>query len=252
MIQLILVLIFSIGITFTNRVGISKPDVKPKVYPSKYSKFFHFGFKNLSADLYWLRVLQSIDYCENETAEKAVNQGQGVDDILAQTLRPSRCHKGWVFQMLDLVTDLAPKFRKSYRIGAELLSVGVDDREGARIIFDKGVKQFPDYWELSYSASYHYLFEFQNPSKAAELLMGAAEAGGPYWFRQMAATLLTRSGKFAMAEITLKSYIEKYQGMRGEKQARLRLKEIYINQGLSEREATAKLNTYLKSVGLGE
>lgn len=204
---------------------MQRPSIKPKVYPVKYQNKLHFGFANIMADLYWLRVIQNMDYCENETS-KSYNPGIGVDKILKAELNPSRCQKGWVFQMLDLVTDLAPRFRKVYRIGGEMLSVAVDDREGAKIIFDKGLRQFPDYWELLYSASYHYLFEYQNPEKAADLLLQAANVGGPFWFRQMAGTLYSRAGRLVMAEITLKSYIENYDGQRGVEQAKKRLLEL--------------------------
>lgn len=237
----ILALFFISLILATKDIGEFSTALSPKVYPSKYSKHFHLGFKNTMADSYWIRVLQNIDFCESSGTTKAVNTGQGVDAILKHKLSPSRCHKGWVFQMLDLVTDLAPRFRKSYRVGGELLSVGVDDREGARLIFDKGVKQFPAYWELSYSAAYHYLFEFQNPKRAAELLIQASDGGGPFWFRQMAGTLYSKAGQYVMAEVTLKSYVKKYRGRRGEAQAIERLKELYREQGLSSKQIQEKM-----------
>ena len=39
------------------------------------------------------------------------------------------------------------------------------DREGARLIFEKGLRQFPQDWSLAYAAAYHYLFEIQEKTK---------------------------------------------------------------------------------------
>jgi hypothetical protein len=234
-------LFFSAFILLSTEIRKTKVSPKPQVYPAPNMDKFHFGFSNVNGDLFWLRVLQNIDHCESDDKTPAVNKGTNLEEILNHEIEPSRCHMGWVYQMLDLVTSLAPKFRKVYRVGGELLSVAVDDREGARLLFEKGLKQFPDYWELAYSASYHYLFEYQNPKRAAELLLQAAEAGGPFWFRQMAATLFSRSGQLVMAESTLKSYIYQYWGQRGVEQAKMRLGELYRKQGLSEERANRKV-----------
>lgn len=245
--SLLLAAIFIIAIILTTRFQQANPGIKPKLYPVKEMGKFHFGFSNLMGDLLWLRVIQNIDYCESD-GSKAVNKGTNIDSILGAELVPSRCNKGWVFQMVDVITDLAPRFKRVYRVSSELLSVAVDDREGARLIFEKGLKEFPNYWELAYSASYHYLFEYQNPQRAAELLVQAADVGGPFWFRQMAGTLFTKAGQFVIAETTLKSYILNYYGERGVGQAKIRLKELYMNQGLSEKMAKAKLEKFLDEV----
>lgn len=242
MFKLIFLALFFYGMIVSSvQTRYEKPIVEPKIYPLKEQKRFSLGFNDIMADLYWLRVIQNIDYCENANyGRKSSNPGLGMDEILSANLRNSRCHKGWVYQMLNLVTDLAPKFRKVYRVGGELLSVAVDDREGARLIFDKGIKQFPAYWELLYSASYHYLFEYQNPEKAADLLIQAAENGGPFWFRQMAGTLYTKAGRFVMAEVTLRSYVENYEGKRGVEQAKKRLEELQVAKQ-KEKERVRKI-----------
>lgn len=246
MIPLFLIPIFVCLVLFTAKVDKTVVRPEPKLYPSPELQYLHFGFRDAMADSFWVRVIQNIDFCHNKDAKVAANMGIGVDDILAQELKPSRCHKGWVFQMLDLITNLAPKFRRVYRIGADILSVAVDDREGARIIYDKGIKNFPNYWELAYSASYHYLFEYQNPSRAGDLLIQAAEAGGPTWFRQMAGTLYTRSGQLTLAEITLKDFIIKYHDQRGGDKAAVRLAELYVKKGMSEEEAKLKVDNFKK------
>ncbi|MFK8138653.1 MAG: hypothetical protein AB8E15_09860 [Bdellovibrionales bacterium] len=194
-------------------LSISKDSsfLKPKIYPPSNLKHFTFGFDSVLADLFWLRVIQDIDYCENETGVKSVNSGTDIDSIVAKELSSSRCNMGWVYQMVDLVTELSPRFRRAYRIGAEVLSVGVDDREGARRIFDKGVKQFPKYWMLHYSAAYHYLFEIQDKERAADLLVSASKNGGPYFLAIMASSLYQKDGQKAVALSLLRGLEKKYE-----------------------------------------
>lgn len=215
---------------------------EPKVYPPKVLNKVHLGFADVLADTLWLRLIQDFDYCENETAEKASNPGVGVDEVLSFKMHKSRCNKGWVYQMLDVITDLSPSFKRAYRVGGDILSVGVDDREGARLIYDKGTALFPNYWQLSYSAAYHYLYEIQNPNKAAYYLVQAADAGGPPWLRQMAGTLYTKAGRFMVAEVTLKKFIHENEGKRSYERGLKRLQELYDKMGIKKdaKEVIAK------------
>src|SRR5438128_2401139 len=67
-------------------------------------KYFHFGFSEALADSLWLSYIQNIEACSvllnDESAEKL-----------------PECRKGWAFQMLDQITDLAPRFRMPYAVG---------------------------------------------------------------------------------------------------------------------------------------
>src|ERR1035441_2628440 len=80
-----------------------------------------FGFQQVLADLIWLRLIQDIDY----------HDGQ-------------KQNKGWVYQMLDGITSLDRRFQMAYIAGATVLSVLVQDVEGANLIFDRGVLNFPN------------------------------------------------------------------------------------------------------------
>ena len=81
----------------------------------------------------------------------------------------SRCNEGWVYHMLDRITDFSPRFLYAYVHGGLLLSIVVDDREGARQIFEKGLKAFPDHYNLNYHAAYHYLAEVKKPWKSCPI-----------------------------------------------------------------------------------
>lgn len=141
-----------------------------------------FGHREQVADSLWLRAVQDFDYCEQEIAK--------------QTCRST----GWLFRMLDLVTDLAPDFRMPYATGGLALTVLVNDFQGASRIFDKGVARFPKDWPLLSRAAYHALYEEKDKAKAARLLEQAGKAGGPPWYYLLAARLSSDEGNVAFVE----------------------------------------------------
>ncbi len=205
-----------------------------KVYPTKTLQYLHFGHRNSMADVFWLNTIQNMDYCENESSERSYNPGIGVDAVLAAKMKPSRCNRGWVFQMMDFVTDLSPKFEAVYEHGAVVLSVVVDDREGAKIIFDKGLEQFPDNWVLSYRAAYHYLMELQKPGRAADLLALSYKSGGPDFLITLATRLYSKVGRAMLGYTTLRQFVEDNPESPHIQKAKIRLEELKKELNIKE------------------
>jgi hypothetical protein len=183
------------------------------VPPPKNMHLLTFGFNDLMSSLLWVRVLQDIQVCDQDRERGAAPELKESEDPLAQILTRQmpepQCQKGWVFQMLDAVTDLAPDFYIAYADGATMLSVLVDDREGASLLFNKGIQSFPDDWQLLYRAAYHELFEMQNPDQAADLLRRAGQYGAPQWVYALSAKLYTRLGQAAFAKTILESVLQR-------------------------------------------
>lgn len=205
-----------------------------KVYPTKNLQYFQFGHKNSMADVFWLNTIQNMDYCERSDLPASYNPGIGVDAALSAELAPSRCDKGWVFQMMDFITDLSPKFEEVYEIGATVLSVIVDDRAGAKIIFDKGLENFPNNWVLCYRAAYHYLLELQKPGRAADLLTQAYKNGGPDFLPTLASRLYSRVGRAMLGYTTLKSFVDNNPDSAHIERAKIRLKELQKQLNIKE------------------
>lgn len=130
----------------------------------------------------WLRAIQDFEYCENEI-EKGVCIGQG-----------------WLFQMLNLITDLSPKFRMPYALGGLALGVLANDQQGASKIFDKAAVHFPQDWAILSRAAYHALIEEKDPLKASRLAKAAAENGAPPWYYLLANRAATEGGDLAFTE----------------------------------------------------
>lgn len=170
--------------------------------PPKNLVHLSFGFSEVMADSFWLRSIQDFDYCENQI-EKHLCSGQG-----------------WLFQILDVTTDLSPKFRMPLAAGPLALSIIISDIEGASKLFDKAALRFPKDWPILYRAAYHSLYEEKNNSKAAGLLIRAAQNGAPQWAYSLAARLYTEDGKRELAERIL----SENEGIPKELQDRIRLK----------------------------
>jgi len=144
------------------------------------------GYKNLAADMLWIRVIQEIDYAEH----KFIN-------------------RGWVFRFLDAVTTLDPRYQMVYREGVVVLSIIIRDAEGAAYLYERGIKNFPNDWILAYKAGYHYLHEVKNCKRAAELLNKAADNGAPWWVHALAGRLFAKSGQYELAKSVLQDAMEK-------------------------------------------
>lgn len=186
-------LFFALGVlilTLVNRAsGIEEP--RRFIPPPPVFRHFHFGYNETMADVFWIRVVQDLSVCE-----KAI-------DSIAGSNAGVKCDRGWVFQMLDIITDLAPRFKMPYYYGATTLSVLVNDAQGAKIIFDKGVRQMPDSWDVLYRAAYHYMIELGDKETAAKLLIQAGKNGAPPWVFSLAGRLYTDQGKADLAKSVL-------------------------------------------------
>lgn len=145
-----------------------------------------FGNSEVLSDILWLRTIQNFDYCESR-----INDSDCVS-------------KGWLYKMLDLVTDLSPKFRMPYAVGGLMLSLAVADIQGASEFFEKGVKTFPNDWPIQYRAAFHYMYSDLNNKKAAELLIMAGKNGAPDWVNMLASTLFIDDKKLELAESLLR------------------------------------------------
>ena len=201
-------------------------DNRTFVGPTRSIKHVTFGYNDLIADSLWIRLVQDYGVCEQGLAPS--------NNDRLDVNRTYDCKKGWVYQMLDVITHLAPKFRMPYATGATVLSVVVDDIEGATLIYNKGIRQFPRDWSILYRAAYHYLFELENRQKAAELLVRAANNGGPFWLQSLAAKLYTQTGRALLAKTVLEQYLRVHGGKFGEERIRKRLD--LVNKALKEEE----------------
>lgn len=179
------------------------------VAPPKEIKYFVFGYNETAADSFWIRLLQNFDEC-------------GVAGIERDQL----CNNSWAFRMLDLITDLAPRFRMAVIHGATVLSVITHDRVGAGAIFQKGIDNFPRDWSIEYRAAYHFLVELNDKEKAAEYFKRAYRDGGPTWIPALVGRLMTETGKLEIAEKFLEDILKDMDEGANKYRVETRLREV--------------------------
>jgi hypothetical protein len=187
-------LILISALLFSSLIFLNKPVPSADTVlsaPSMGIKYFSVGFKFNIASALWLRVLENSDYCE-------------------QKMNQAECKgKSWLFQNMDLATQLDPVFESGmYRMGALLLTIIISDQAGASIIFDRAVENHPTDWLLLYSAAYQAFFEEKNILKASDLYFKAAQNGAPDWVHLMAGRLAAEGGDTKYAEKILQTMID--------------------------------------------
>lgn len=202
------ILFAAVGIALITLTPLAKPPVSERNFlvPPADLKHFVLGYREIVADTIWLRLIQDIDRCEIYLDQRG--QPMSSEKELGKGARCGDTDKGWAYHMLDAVTQLAPKFRAPYIHGAPTLSVLVHDREGARLLFDRGIENFPTDWSLLYYAGYHYMTMMGDVERAAELLVAAGKNGAPAWVYSLAARLYTKDGQVAFAKSVLEQMIE--------------------------------------------
>ena len=226
MLQSILSLIIGASLIGFFGSGTRQPE-RPRIFvsPPKDLKYFSLGYNESVSDSLWLRVVQDIDYCEMSTPASGTSPLADASGISRQALSGFECHKGWVYSMLDAITTLTPKFRIVYSSGGSILSVVDNDTEGAKLIFEKGIANFPSDWQLQYRAAYHYLYSVKDEKRAADLLISAARAGGPKWLISLASHLYTKQGQAFLAKTVIEDVLSNDPNARYAKRLQERLTE---------------------------
>lgn len=199
---LVLMTIISFSHDYLSQTNRHESSAGPLLIPPAQLEYFTFGHSEVVADLLWLRSIQSFDFCGgvfNNGPEVSYDQGK---------TKIKTCEKGWVFQMLDAATRISPRYRVIYRRGAANLSVAINDLQGAHIIYERGLAQFPNDWNIHYQAGYHEAVEMNNPELGAKLFDKAWRLGAPQWVPLLAAQLYKKSGR---AELGLRALADFYR-----------------------------------------
>ncbi len=204
---LLIALLLFVGTLYLNRPQEQKrSDYLPPPFAIKY---LSVGMNYQLADSLWLRALQDFDYCE-----KKINENECKS-------------KSWLFQTLNLATEIDPLFEPTmYRSAGLALTVIISDYAGASVIFDKAVRHYPHDWSIAYSAAYHALFEEKNKIKAARLYEKAAQNGAPVWVYSLAGRIASDGGDDEYSKKILEGMIATNQDEKIIKRLKDKLAEV--------------------------
>ncbi|MGZ3694463.1 MAG: tetratricopeptide repeat protein [Bdellovibrionota bacterium] len=130
-----------------------------------------FGYPRFFSSLLWLRFLQ-----------------------LSPIDRVPDGELSWIYFDLDTITTIDPDFYPAFEHAGIYLSVVTNDKKGAQLLFEKGVRLHPNRWRIRAYLAYHYQFEVDQPEKAVEQYFAASRLeGAPSLMGILAARHLART-----------------------------------------------------------
>lgn len=137
------------------------------------------GFDSLVADVYWIRAV--------------VYYG---GKRLAST---ERKNYDLLYPLLDLVTELDPRFRVAYRFGAMFLTEAYPSGPGrpdlAVQLLQRAIERDDGRWEYFQDIGFVYYWWLRDFQTAADWFRKAArQPGAPTWLEPLAATTLAQGG----------------------------------------------------------
>ncbi|MFZ4713034.1 MAG: tetratricopeptide repeat protein [Bacteriovoracaceae bacterium] len=127
-------------------IQISK-QFNAKNFNTDFLKFLSLGNKRLITDMLWIQSLLEADLEQYNKSDL----------------------NNWLFVRFNTIFELDPKFLEAYQFAGQYLSIVKDDDLGAKTIFDKGLKLYPNDFSLNWHAGYHYYYELGDPNRAYEL-----------------------------------------------------------------------------------
>ena len=115
----------------------------------------------------------------------------------------------WSYGTIDLITDLDPKYFIAYLFSAMGLIHNFDDVKRARPIVEKGMKVFPESWELPFWIGYDHYVYFNDYEVAGEYLWKASQKpGSPKTYLSLMLSALRKKGDYERALKVMEIIIE--------------------------------------------
>jgi len=151
------------------------------------------AYNALTADAYWIRAIQY--YGGNKRRLSTLTRLPEPPPMLAAT--PSEYV--YLYPLLDITTDLDPRFNIAYRFGSVFLAEPYPGGPGrpdlAIKLLEKGLRVRPDKWEYMEDIGFvHYWYRHDYASAADWFKRASEVAGAPWWLRSLAATTVAQGG----------------------------------------------------------
>lgn len=196
----------------------SKPKLQKLTYlPSgDYLRMASLGYRELAADLLWLQAIQVMG--ERKLSEEAGH---------------------WLYQAVDRITTLDPKFVRAYEAGSHALCILVVLPEQSNRLLEKGMRHNPQEWKLPFLLGMNYYFELADDEKAAEVMALASRLpGAPESLVRLAAKLFVSAKSPQQAVELLAKVYEETSDENVRKMLEIRLKESIVERDLQILEQT--------------
>lgn len=153
----------------------------------EFLRIASLGYRELMADVLWLQAIQMMG---------------------DRTLTEESGHR--LYQILDRITTIDPKFVRAYEAGSQALCMLVVMPEESNRLLEKGMRHNPQQWMLPFLLGINYFFELKDDAKAAEAMAKAARLpGAPERLMRLSAKLFVSAKAPQQAvELLAKAYEE--------------------------------------------
>jgi len=187
------------------------------------------GYQMIASDLFWVRA----------TMLFGDRHGGGDQEWYA-----------WLYHMVDIATDLDPKFRAAYKYGGTMLRVDGVFVDQSSLIFQKGMKHRPDEWYFPFGIAMNYFLHRDDREIAARYMEQAARApGAPFYLRNLAASLLSESDQLDAALVFTREELENLPPGKSSVRTALELKVFELEYMLSRQGVERALTAYRRANG---
>lgn len=201
---LVAMVAFAVIIFYNLNYDVMRIEQPLLIPPTESIRHFTFGYNESFSDSLWINSIQHYGACEQMrggTSKSTSGAQMGLD-------RTPSCSQGYLYHLLSLILDLVPRFKLASRSGPIVLSVIIDDIDGATLLFKKAMRNYPDDWVIASRAAYHYVFELEDLETGAGLYYRAATIGGPSWMAAYASKLESQNGRNDVAKKMLTSFMK--------------------------------------------
>lgn len=152
-----------------------------------FLNFFNIGLKRFMADILWIQTLIESD----------------LDHYKAKDLN------SWMYLRFDVITSLDKYFFEAYIHGGKYLSIIKDDAIGAKTLFEKGLKIFPEDYYLNFYSGFNYYFELNDPKSAYNKFLKIKDVPGKHTFlKSLTARLKAQQGDLETSYLILQDAYE--------------------------------------------
>lgn len=187
-------------LTLSGAFVTSSQNEKPLIFVSKQQStlninenfwlYFNLGQKRLISSLYWISTILDSDV--EHYKNKDLNS--------------------WMFIRFNTISILEPMFYENYNFGGPYLSIIKDDLFGADILYAKGLKFYPDDYELLLNSGFHYYFEQHNLDKAYPILEKLKSMPKtPQYMISSLARIESERGNLADSYLILREYQQRFE-----------------------------------------
>ncbi|MFC1564294.1 tetratricopeptide repeat protein [candidate division KSB1 bacterium] len=172
----------------------------------EYLRMISAGFRETLADIYWIRTVvyfgrRETNYDDTPLVLARMRVVDKVETPEFFELRAiNRVRFRYLYDMLNVITELDPLFLDPYTFGGLFLSLKMDRPELSIKLLEKGLRNIPENWQIPYQLGFNYYFYLEDKEKAVEYFMAAGEYPGcPPLIISLAQGILVQQGKTEIA-----------------------------------------------------